>query len=188
MRSTLAEEVKWHEGLPWPETTHSVIIDLDPVNAAAIFADANSHKEFNPNVLRCEVTRQLSPTEYHLFYKLKVPFPIISTTYTTHNLLETLEDGSYRTSWSFVEAEESRDMSGSVTFTPHDGRTLMTYNNLVVPKNGLAGLFASRAVKEIGETVVTIADYLSSYQNRECPELARRRMSFLSRVDAAGAA
>ena len=141
-------------GAPWPRVTVLQLVDASPREAAAVFTDYDRHSTFLPGVKKSAVSRRVSKRVAEVDYLLYVPL-FADEHYTVRDSLTAIAGAaSYRVDWSMVRARSTKSILGSVQFDPYrDTRTggdvtLVTYVNLVVPGQRLAGPLKGRALKQ----------------------------------------
>jgi len=157
----LIKKETWHDGYPWPELHFYKILNTDPIEAAAVFFDYERQEDYIPDMKVSEIVKTLSPTEHHVRFVNKVPWPLNKTHYTTGNRLEQKATDHFEINWYFIKADDFDDTQGGVIFKPYEnGQTLMIYHNLVDPKSWVAGLFESRYIKDSKRVVDAIADWI----------------------------
>ncbi len=167
---------------PWPRVTVLQLVDATPGEAAAVFIDYDAHSSFLPGVKKSAVSRRISPRVAEVDYVLYVPV-FADEDYTVRDSLSRVADGSgYRIDWSKVRARSTKTIVGSVQFDPYrnarTGRdvTLVTYVNLVVPGQRLAGPLKGRALKQVRETVVALGKQIEVVRGTQ-PELLAVRVA-----------
>lgn len=146
----------------WPRVTILQFIPASPLDAAAVFADYGRHATYLPGLKRATVSARPAPTVAEVDYLLNVPlFP--DEAYTVRDSASRSDDGrSYLVEWQMVRARSTKAIVGSARFEPYrnartavDG-TLLTYDNLVIPGQALAGPLKGRALKQVRETVTAL--------------------------------
>ena len=159
----------------WPRVTIRQFIAASPSQSAAVFADYARHATYLPGLKRASIAKQVSSTVAEVDYILDVPlFP--DEWYTVRDSISRGDDGaSYRIDWRMVRARSTRSIVGSAHFQPYrtegsriDG-TLLTYDNLVVPGQALAGALKGRALNQVRETVAALVAEIERVR-REEPE------------------
>ena len=177
-------------GAPWPRVTVLQLVEASPREAAAVFADYDLHSTYLPGVKKSAVSRQLSPRVAEVDYLLYVPV-FADEHYTVRDSLTRSADGaSYRIDWSMVRARSTKSILGHVRFEPYRNPrpgtqvTLVTYVNLVVPGQRLAGPLKGRALKQVRETVIALGKQIELVRAKHPDRVA----SLAAALDAALAA
>jgi len=144
------------EGKPWPRVRVYEVVDATPAEVMAVFTDYSKAKTFVPNILKSEISKQISPAEAEIDYGLDIPiFP--DEYYTVRNVLREKGDGAYEVSWKLVRAVQTKDIVGCFRAEPLRGKSLICYQNLVTPGSGMAGLLRGTAINQMKETTAAIA-------------------------------
>ena len=177
---------------PWPRVTVLQLVDASPGEAAAVFVDYDAHSSFLPGVKKSAVSRRIAASVAEVDYVLYVPL-FADEHYTVRDSLSRAADGAgYRIDWSKVRARSTKTIVGSVQFDPYrnarTGRdvTLVTYVNLVVPGQRLAGPLKGRALKQVRETVVALGKQIELVRATQ-PELLAVRVTALAEALSASA-
>ncbi len=163
---------------PWPRVTVHQFIEATPEEAAAVFFDYGRHSTYIPGLERSVIARRITPLVIEVDYVLDVPF-FTDEDYTVRDSLSISGDGtSYRVDWVKVRARSTKEIAGSARFEPYrnartgtDG-TLLTYENLVVPGQRLAGPLKGRAIRQVGETATAVARQIESQRTGDRSLLA----------------
>jgi hypothetical protein len=174
-------------GSPWPRVTIRQFVAASPIEAVALFADYPRHPAYLPGIKSASISMQASPTVAEVNYLLDVPlFP--DESYTVRDSLSRSADGaSYRVDWVMVRARSTKSIVGSARFEPHrnarsgvDG-TLLTYDNLVVPGQALAGPLKGRALSQVRQTVTAIVAEIERVRRGE-PGLLASQVDAINRA------
>jgi hypothetical protein len=141
------------EGSVWPERKIYTVIPVEPVEAAAVFADYEYQKEYIPDMVEAKVIRQDSPTEIVVSYIVEMPWPVVNEEFTNSHTIKTYrEDGGdgYLIAWEQLDGSSAENSHGSARFEPYDkGKCIMEYTSFIQPKSALAGLgFIEKKGKE----------------------------------------
>jgi len=175
-RQILRQERVRHSA--WPRVTVHQFIDATPEEAAAVFFDYGRHSTYIPGLERSVIARRITSLVIEVDYVLDVPF-FTDEDYTVRDSLSISGDGtSYRVDWVKVRARSTKEIAGSARFeryrnarTGTDG-TLLTYENLVVPGQRLAGPLKGRAIRQVGETATAVARQIESQRTGDRSLLA----------------
>ncbi len=165
MKGELVYRKRVIEGAPWPEITVFGIINAAALESAAVFYAYHEHKEFLPDLLSSVPVKYISPTDLHIKFEMKVPWPLRNSRYITGNRFGIYGNGGYRIEWYNVTSSSSKDTNGTVTFLPYDKRTMFIYRTFIHPKSKLAGLFKKRMLKEVLKSVRAIISRIESKKN-----------------------
>ncbi len=159
----VTEEV---EGKPWPRVRIYQIVNATPEEVMAVFIDYNRAKTFVPNILKSEITKEISPTEVEIDYGLDIPiFP--DEFYTTRNVIRAKSGGAFEVSWKLVRAVQTKDIVGSFRAEPYDGKSLVCYQNLVTPGSGMAGLLKKTAIGQMKQAETAIVGEIERKTQKE---------------------
>ena len=163
---------------PWPEITVFTIIDVPPVDAAALFSNYQEQKEYIPDLIKSEPAKRIAENEVIVDFEMNLPWPLSTSKYSTGNVFQKLDGNEYEISWYLVESDSLIDSKGTVRFIPYGEKTLLKYQSLIHPDSKLAFLFCSRAKSGITKTVQAIVSYLEGTKNRD-PEKIQRLINAL---------
>jgi len=169
------KEVK---GSPWPELILKTFINAKPEEACAVFFAYDEHKDFIPDLKISKPLRYHSPTELDLYFVLNIPWPLKDSHYITYNKLEKNGEGGYRIVWKMVKSDSAKDSYGGIEFIPYEGKTLLVYKNLSIPKHKIAKLFKGKMLKKAIKTVFAIVKRVELIK-KEKPEKLRNYMERL---------
>jgi hypothetical protein len=196
---TLNEKVA---GADQPRVYVFVLIDAEPIEAAAIFSDISKHKDFMPRVLRSD-SRNIGHQTFVATYEVHVGFggipfikdPVDSTHYSLTDVVSAsprIMDSNkgfdkFKVSWKMIKAEHSTDIDGYAIFEPYGSRTLMTYVNYSPPtenwgivRSGIRdGIIV--AADQIRERIESVNKYPGWMQSEV--SCFRRLMNDLSEID-----
>lgn len=153
------------KGTPWPEITVFGMINATALESTAVFYAYHEHKEFLPDLLSSIPVRYISPTDLHIKFEMKVPWPLKNSKYITGNRFSIYGDGGYRIKWYYVTSTSSKDTNGAVTFLPYEQKTMFIYRTFIHPKSKLAGLFKKRMLNEVLKSVRAIISRIESVRN-----------------------
>lgn len=151
---------------PWPRVTVRQYIGSTPEEAAAVFTDYARHSTFMPGIRKSVVSPSNSPRVVTVDYLLAVPI-FRDEDYTVRDSLS-VDGASYQVDWTRVRARSTKEIVGSARFEPyHNARTgrdgtLITYVNLVVPGQMLAGPLKGRALGQVRTTVTALANKIEA--------------------------
>ena len=170
---------------PWPMTWVYELIDAQPEEAAAVFADAERQVDYVPDLKRSQVVRTIAPGVIEVAQEMRVPI-VRDEWWEVRDSVSAQDDGSYRIAWTLVRARTTKSVTGYAHFEPYhnsttgrDG-TLLTYHNFVWPGSGMAkiGLVERHALKKVRETVRATRDHVER-QRRQQPELLATQIAAL---------
>ena len=152
---------------PWPEITVFTLIDVSPVEAAALFSNYQDQKTYIPDLIKSDPTRKLADNETVVDFEMRLPWPLASSKYSTGNVLNRLENNQYEICWYLVESDSLIDSKGTVQFIPYRDKTLLKYQSLIHPDSKLASVFSSRAKGAITKTVQAIVTYIEETKKKD---------------------
>ncbi len=149
----IAKEV---DGAPWPKAYIYVRIDSTPEEAAAVFSDYNSQKNYIPNILKSQISKQVSKTAVNVDYTVHIPV-LSDESYTVEDTLSAYDGGtSYKVEWKLVRADSTKSSDGYARFETLGTATIMAYYNFVVPGSSMAGLVKKQAMKQVQDVVKAV--------------------------------
>ncbi|MCK5220433.1 MAG: hypothetical protein KAR14_02555 [Candidatus Aminicenantes bacterium] len=166
-KGELVIRTKKIEGTPWPEITVFATINTTALESCAVFYAYHEHKEFLPDLLSSVPVTYISPTDLHIKFEMKVPWPLRNSRYITGNKFSIYRDGGYRINWYHVISSSSKNTRGTVIFLPYEKRTLFIYRTFIHPKSKLAGLFKKRMLNEVLKSVKAIISRIESVNNNK---------------------
>lgn len=163
---------------PWPEITVFTLIDVLPVEAAALFSNYQDQKEYVPNLIKSNPVGKTAENETIVDFEMHVPWPLTNYKYSTCNVFNKLENNEYEISWYLVESNSLVASRGIVQFIPYGKKTLLKYRSLIHPDSRLASMFSSKARSGIANTVQAIATYIESTKKKN-PEKIQKLIGSL---------
>jgi len=173
-KGDLVKRIVWKDGFVWPEVTIFAIVPHAPLENLAAFLDFNTHKDFVPDMLQSKIIKKPSQVETHVYFEMKVPWPVNKSTHTTKNLLTKGSDGRLTVTWSLLSADMLKDTTGHMTFIPKGDQSLMEYVSQIVPNSSFAGMFKNRVAGDVEEAVKKIQDQLKkTVKNKDAGFTAR---------------
>lgn len=170
----LVKRIVWKEGFVWPEVTIFAVVPHSPLENLSAFLDFNSHKDYVPDMLKSKIIGKPSPIETHVYFEMKVPWPVNKSTHTTKNLLTKGTDGSVTVTWTLLKADMLKDTVGHMTFIPKGDQSLMEYVSHIVPSSSFAGMFKSRVAGDVEEAVIKIRHQLKKTVTKKDPAFSAR--------------
>jgi hypothetical protein len=137
-------------GEVWPKAMIYQYVKSTPEEAAAVFADYARHCSFFPDCKEVKVVGQSGRTS-EVKYKISLPFPLISETYTVFDTLSTYDNStSYQINWKLKEETSKTKRSvGSIRFEVLGQGTLIAYTSMITPNIPGAGLFIGQAKDKV---------------------------------------
>jgi hypothetical protein len=163
---------------PWPEITAFALIDVSPVEAAALFSNYQDQKTFIPDLVKSDPARRVADNETIVDFEMRLPWPLANSKYSTGNVLNRLENNAYEVCWYLVESDSLVDSKGTVQFIAYGKKTLLKYQSLIRPDSKLASAFSSKAKNAIGKTVLAIVGYVEETKKKD-PEKIQRLVAAL---------
>ncbi|HRJ71997.1 MAG TPA: hypothetical protein PLS03_07215 [Terrimicrobiaceae bacterium] len=142
-------------GKPWPKVKIYRVIEATPEEVVAVFSDYTGAKSFVPKLLKSEISKQISPCVAEVDYGVDVPI-LPDEYYTVRNSVKFLPPDRYRVEWKLVRAVQTKDSEGMLTVEPYEGKSLMSYHNLVTPGSSMAVLLRGKAIEQMRQTVEAI--------------------------------
>lgn len=166
------------QGCPWPEITVFTLIDVLPVEAAAIFSNYQDHKKYIPDLIKSDPSRKIAENEIIVDFEMHLPWPFANSKYSTGNILSRLENNEYEVRWYLVRSDSLIDSKGTVRFIPYGKKTLLKYQSFIHPSSKLASIFCSKAESGITKTVRAIVTYTEGIKKRN-PEKMQKLVNGL---------
>ncbi len=159
-KGELVKDVEWRKDFVWPKVTIKALIPGTPEANMKGFSDFESHKTYIPDLIESKVVKTISPTQFHVYCELKVPWPVNKSVYTTNNVITSGEDGSKTLTWNLVKAKMIKATDGYIKFTPYEGKSYLEYQSQIVPNSSFAGMFKSQVEKDVEASVKQIIKHL----------------------------
>lgn len=165
---------------PWPEITYYAVIDSTPLESIALFAAYDIQKDYIPNIIKSQVSKQVSPTDVITNYELHLPFPL-SNAFYSHGARLFKFNEDYALAWYMVESSSSEDVKGNAYFTPYNGKTLFRYRSYVKPKSMLGSFVKKAMMKDVNTTIVAIRNFIEK-NKREQTAINSKYSEFVTRA------
>lgn len=147
-----SKEVK---GSPWPELSLYQVVDAPPKVVAALFTDYASAPSYIPGMLDAKVIAENADGTKDVQYTVKMPV-LQKISYSVRNSYKQ-KGNNYQVNWTLLKSPLAKSSDGSLRIEPYgDGKTLLCYNNLVVPITGLVAGLKNQALNEAKSTVTAI--------------------------------
>ena len=134
-KGSMVKKVVWKEGYVWPEVTILVLLNHAPKDNMNEFLDFNKHKTFIPDMVESKIVKKISPNEMNVYFEMVMPWPVNKTSHVTNNVVTHKPDGSSTLTWNLVKADMLKQTDGHMTFSPYEGKTLLTYVSFIVPNS-----------------------------------------------------
>jgi len=163
---------------PWPELTVFALIDVSPVEAAALFSDYQDHKTYIPNLIKSDPTRKIADNEIIVDFEMRLPWPLANSKYSTGNVFNRLENNEYEICWYLVQSDSLIDSKGIVQFIPYGKMTLLRYQSFIHPASKLASILSSTVKNGMTRTVRAIVIYIEETK-KKTPEKIQKLVSAL---------
>jgi hypothetical protein len=163
---------------PWPEITIFALIDILPVEAAALFSHYQDQKTYIPDLIKSDPVKKISENEIIVDFEMHTPWPLANSKYSTGNVFKKLENNGYEISWYLVKSDSLIDSKGMVQFIPYEKITLMKYKSLIYPDSKFASIFSSKAESGMSKTVQAIVTYIEETKKKN-PEKIQRLINSL---------
>ena len=163
---------------PWPEITIFAVIDVLPVEAAAVFSNYQDQKKYIPDLLKSDPIKKIAENEIIVDFEMHFPWPLANSRYSTRNVFKVLENNGYEISWHMVESDSLIDTRGAIQFIPYGTKTLLIYRSLIYPRSMLAPIFSSRVKASMSRMVQAIVTYTEETKKQN-PEKIQRLINSL---------
>jgi hypothetical protein len=163
---------------PWPEMTVFTLIDVSPVEAAALFSNYQDHKTYIPDLIKSDPARKLAYNETIVDFEMRLPWPLANSKYSTGNVFNRLDNNEYEICWYLVESDSLIDSKGTVQFIPYGKKTLLKYQSFIHPDSKIASVLSSRVKGGITRTVQAIVTYIEETKKKN-PEKMQRLINAL---------
>ena len=160
-KGSMVKKVVWKEGYVWPEVTILVLLNHAPKDNMNEFLDFNKHKTFIPDMVESKIVKKISPNEMNVYFEMVMPWPVNKTSHVTNNVVTHNTDGSSTLTWNLVKADMLKQTDGYMTFSPYEGKTLLTYVSFIVPNSSFAGMFKNRVASDVEKSVTKITTHLT---------------------------
>lgn len=160
-KNSFAKDVKWREEYTWPLVTMKAIIKGTPEQNMKEFTKFETHTSFIPDLMVSKVVKTISPTNFHVYCELKVPWPVSKSTYTTNNVVTVAEDGTQKLVWNRVDGKMIKATDGHIIFSNYEGKTLMEYQSQIIPNSSFAGMFKNKVPDDVEASVKAIIKHLA---------------------------
>jgi hypothetical protein len=151
---------------PWPEITIYTLIDVLPVEAAALFSNYQDQKKYIPDLLKSDPIKKIAENEIIVDFEMHTPWPFRNSKYSTGNVFKKLGNNEYEISWYLVESDCLIDSKGIVQFIPYENKTLLKYRSLIHPDSKLASICSSNAKSSMSKTVQAIVTYVEETKKK----------------------
>jgi hypothetical protein len=146
----------------WPDVHIWMVIEADSLTAVGLYHALDIQKDYVPNIILSTPVLQVTPTEIHTQYELRMPWPLPNSRYINGTKIHSSASGIYKISWYTVQNDDVSSLEGWAIFTPwHGHNSLLYYRNKVAPKGILAGVLKKIAPKNMLETLQAVANYIS---------------------------
>jgi hypothetical protein len=157
-------------GKPWPQIHVFHQIEAEPIEAFAILADVERQKEYFSGVLESRILKKISPLDFEVKFIQSMPWPLSNEDYVVQNTASKLEGNpeGYRLSWKLLKATSLKESWGDASFISFQGRTLIRYNNLVVPGYEIASfpLVRKIGISQVEEAVTTLSRHVAATKKK----------------------
>jgi hypothetical protein len=160
-KGLMVKKIVWKDGFVWPEVTVLKVLNHSPLENLNIFLDFTSHKTYIPEILESKIVKKISDNHMHVYFEMKVPWPVNKSVYTTNNVITQDTDGSHTLKWNLIEGSLIKSSDGHMSFSPYEGKTLIQYVTFIVPNSSFAGLFKDRVAVDVEKAVTEISKHLT---------------------------
>lgn len=169
-KGEMITKVDWKEGYIWPEVTIYTVLNHAPQDNLNVFLDFNSHKKYIPDMIESKILKK-DAKETHVYFEMEMPWPVKKSTHVTNNVVTADADGGHTLKWNLIKADWLKATDGYMTFSPYEGKTLLTYVSLIVPNSSLASMFKNRVASDVEKSVKQITSYLTKTLNKKDTKL-----------------
>lgn len=142
-------------GNPWPRVRVYQKVAATPQEVAAVFFDYKNAKSYVPNVIKSNISRQVTPCVAEVDYGIDVPI-LPDEYYTALNTLTSETDGGYLVTWSLIRALQTKGSVGNLRIERWKDGSVIRYTNLVTPSSMMARLLKFIAIDQMRSTVRAI--------------------------------
>jgi hypothetical protein len=140
---------------PWPQLSLYQIVEAPPAVMKALFLDYPSAPSYTPGMLGARVVAENSDGTKDVQYTVKVPV-LQKISYTVRNTYAG-KGGKFQVNWTLLQSPLAREVEGSLRIEPYsEGKTLLSYTNLVVPITNLVTGLKKQALNEAKATIAAI--------------------------------
>jgi len=167
-------------GKPWPKVRLYQKIKATSEEVISVFFDYKNAKRYVPNILKSEISKQVSPCVLEVDYGVDIPI-LPDEYYTVRNTLQAGLAGAYRVDWVLLRALQTKASEGSLRVEPADGGAVLCYTNLVTPGSVMAPLLRSKAIEQMRNTVHAIVHQVETQKNSH-PEALAAQVSALKKA------
>ena len=151
---------------PWPIVDFiGLIKNANPLQSVAIYYALDRQKDYIPNMLESTPIREVSPTEIHTFYRMKLPWPLGEARYVNGSKLSK-SGQEYLVEWYMVQNESAKNVSGWCRFVPHKDGTVIFYHTEILPKSILAGLLKEVIVTDTKKSLIAIKEKIEAVNSK----------------------
>lgn len=159
-KGKLLKKVQWQEGLIWPKVTFYQLINHTPQENFEIYKNFETLKTYIPGMKESKILKKVSDTKTQIYFEMTMPWPVNKSSHVTENQIIPIEGGNYKIEWKLIKADLLKDTKGFLSFTNFQGKTLFTYENLIIPNSPLASMFKNRVAEDMEKSVKAISEHL----------------------------
>lgn len=150
----------------WPTIRLYQVIEASALESVAIFYALDYQKKYVPNVIQSDIAKVVSPTEIWVQYELEMPWPLSNSRYLHSHTLKKIGDDRYRVTWKMQESDSTEKVDGLAEFYPFsEGKTLMVYQNAVIPKSVFATFVKGTMVSDVEKSLAAIREQIHLCRN-----------------------
>jgi hypothetical protein len=171
-KGSIVKKVIFKDKYVWPEVTTMIVLNHAPLDNMKEFLDFNSHKTYVPEIMESKIVKSITENQMHVYFEMKVPWPVNKSTYTTNNVITKDVDGGTTLVWNLVSGSMLKSSDGQIRFSPYEGKTLFTYKTFIVPNSSFAGLFKNQVAVDVEKAVLAIGKHLTKTLDKKAPAAA----------------
>ena len=162
--------IKTNDG-PWPRVIIYAVIDSDPFDAMAVCASYDQQKNYVPEVIKSKPIKHVTPTDVHVSYERKLPWPLANSHYTTGNKIRRLPNGGYLLEWYLVHSNSVETSDGRIRFIPYMDVTIIKYENFIKPNSFFASLLKNSMINDLKKTLDAIIFHIEEIKDKHPEKL-----------------
>jgi len=168
------------EGAAWPKSMIYSIVETTPIEAAAIFSDVESQVGYIPDLKAAKIINRPFPHVLQVKFHMHVPWPFKDTFYVNNIHHFKRDNGQYEVIWFQQSSSATDSTEGGVIFRPYLGRTLMSYENFVIPRSKLAGMVKGKAIAATKAAIEQTIKHIHKVKKQ--PQQLMRNVSVFTRL------
>ena len=159
---------------PWPCFHIYRLVHGTPMEAAAVFWDAENAPNFIPHCVKVTVDARPAKDIAEICYELQIPIFSNEVSKVRNTLKSFPHEGGYEIFWDVLYSKYAKSGRGSFLAVPHEHETLICYTNFVDPGSIIAPLLRSHAEKQVQETVAAIVAQIEQEVQKNPEQLLKQ--------------